>query len=153
MRINLRKRRSTTSADGSAEPKRNKYGNRKVEFQGIIFDSKREMQRWVVLKDAESKGVISDLQRQVKFELIPSIKEQYIKHLKTKDKVETRTVQLAICYTCDFQYVKDGVTIVEDVKSSPVMAALDKAFCIKEKLFRWKFGFPIKRVYKPTDPI
>lgn len=111
------------------------------------------MQRYLVLKDAESKGVISDLQRQVKFELIPSIKEEYIKHLKTKDKTETRTVQLAITYTCDFQYIKDGITIVEDLKASPIMASLDKAFLIKEKLFRWKFGFPIKRVYKPTDPI
>jgi hypothetical protein len=50
-------------------------------------------------------------------------------------------------------YVKDGVNIVEDVKASPKFASLDKVFLLKEKLFRWKFGFSIKRVYKPNDLI
>lgn len=132
------------------QPKR-KYKNTVIEHEGIKFDSKKEMKRFIVLKDAETKGIISDLQRQVKFELIPAIKEEYIEHLKTKDKIKTRTVQLAITYTADFCYYKDGVYVVEDVKASPKMAALDKSFLIKEKLFRWKFGFSIKRIYKPND--
>ena len=37
--------------------KRPKYGNKKVEYQGKLFDSKREMQRYVVLKEAEEKGL------------------------------------------------------------------------------------------------
>lgn len=131
--------------------KTNKYGNKKVEYDGIVFDSKKEKDRYVVLKDAETKGVIKNLKTQVKFELIPAIREQYIKQLKTKEKTEERTVQKAITYTCDFQYEKDGVKIVEDVKASPKTAALDKAFLLKEKLFRFKYGFPIKRVYKATD--
>jgi len=132
---------------------RAKYGNKKVEYDSILFDSKREMQRYVVLKEAERKGVISDLELHPKFELVPAIKETYIKHLKTKDKVCERTAQLAITYTADFRYVKDGKAVVEDVKASPHMAALDPKFLIKEKLFRAKFGFPIKRVYKPNDEI
>lgn len=131
--------------------KKNKYGNKKVEYDGIVFDSKKEKDRYVVLKDAETKGVIKNLKTQVKFELIPAIREQYTKQLKTKEKTEERTVQKAITYTCDFQYEKDGVTIVEDVKASPKTAALDKAFLLKEKLFRYMYGFPIKRVYKATD--
>lgn len=130
-----------------------KYNNKKVEYDGILFDSKKEKDRFVVLKEAEEQGVISNLQRQVKFELIPPIKETYIKHLKTKDKEETRTVQLAISYICDFQYEKNGVIVVEDVKASPNLATLDKAFLIKEKLFRWKFGYSIKRVYKPNEKV
>lgn len=132
---------------------RSKYRNTKVEFQGIKFDSKREMQRYIVLKDAEVKGLIKDLQMQVKFELIPAVKETYIKHLKTKDKECERTLQLPITYTCDFAYVKDGELVVEDVKASPKTSALDKVFLIKEKLFRWKFGFSIKRVYKQNDEV
>lgn len=128
-----------------------KYKNKKVVNTLGTWDSKKELQRFLVLKDAEEKGIISDLQRQVKFELIPAIKEEYIEHLKTKDKIKTRLIQRAITYTCDFQYVKDGELIVEDVKASPKMAALDKSFLIKEKLFRWKFGFSIKRIYKPND--
>lgn len=138
---------------GFKREKGKKYNNTKVEFDNIKFDSKREMRRYLVLKEAQERGVITDLELQPKYELIPAIREEYIKHLKTKDKVETRTVQLAITYTADFRYLKDGVTVVEDVKASPNMAALDKAFLLKEKMFRYFFGFPIKRVYKETDPI
>ena len=138
---------------GFEREKGKKYNNTKVELDNIKFDSKREMKRYLVLKEAQERGIISDLELQPKYELIPAIREEYIKHLKTKDKVETRTVQLAITYTADFRYQKDGITVVEDVKASPNMAALDKAFLLKEKMFRYFFGFPIKRVYKETDPI
>lgn len=138
---------------GFKREKGKKYNNTKVEFDNIKFDSKREMKRYLVLKEAQDNGIITDLELQPKYELIPAIREEYIKHLKTKDKVDTRTVQLAITYTADFRYKKDDVTVVEDVKASPNMAALDKAFLLKEKMFRYFFGFPIKRVYKETDPI
>ena len=128
-----------------------KYNNKKVEYNGILFDSKKEKDRFVFLKDAEEQGLISNLQRQVKFELIPAIKEKYIKHLKTKEKECERTVQLASSYTCDFQYEKDGVVVVEDIKPSP--ALIPKEFVLKEKLFRYKYGFSIKRVYKPNEKI
>lgn len=133
--------------------KRAKYGNRKLVIDNVTWDSKREYQRWLVLRQAVSDGLISDLERQPKFELIPAIKETYVKHLKTKDKVCERTVQLACSYTADFRYIKDGKVVVEDVKASPHMAALDPKFLIKEKLFRWRFGFPVKRVYKADEEI
>ena len=133
--------------------KKSKYHNKKVEYAGISFDSKKEMKRYVFLKDMEDKGVIENLERQVRFVLIPSITEDRIVHLKTKDKVVKKTIQLAITYTCDFRYVHDGVTIVEDIKASPKSASLDKSFIIKEKLFRWKYGYGIKRVYNPTETI
>ena len=76
---------------GFKREKGRKYGNTKVEYNGIKFDSKREMQRYLVLKDAESKGIITNLVLQPKFELIPAVRETYIKHLKTKDKECERT--------------------------------------------------------------
>lgn len=131
---------------------RAKYGNKKITIpNGEVFDSKREYQRWLVLKDAENKGIISDLERQPTFELIPKITEKYIKHLKTKDKECERTVQLPCTYTADFRYNKDGVVVVEDVKISPRM--LPPEYILREKMFRHKYGFPVKRVYKPTDDI
>lgn len=132
---------------------RPKYGNKRCMLGDMEFDSKKEMQRYLVLKEAQERGIISDLERQPQFELIPKVTETYVKHLKTKDKECERTVQLAICYKGDFRYKKDGVVVVEDVKASPHMASLDPKFLIKEKLFRWKFGFSIKRVYKPNDEI
>lgn len=131
--------------------KRGKYGNKKVVIDGVPFDSKKEMQRWLVLKEAENKGLISNLQRQVEFELIPKVTQRIVLHLKTKDKTIERFVQSAIVYVCDFQYERDGVTVVEDIKISPKV--ITDHYRLKEKLFMWKFGFPIKRVYKANEPI
>lgn len=133
--------------------KRNKYGNTKVEYDGHSFDSKKEMKRYIALRQAQDNGVIFGLELQPRFELIPKITETYTKQLKTKTKQCERVVQLAITYNGDFAYVKDGQKVVEDVKASPKTAALDKAFLIKEKLFRYRMGFSIKRVYNPNDLI
>lgn len=133
--------------------KRPKYGNKKVIIDGILFDSEKEGMRWLVLKDALANGTITDLERQVKVELIPQIKEEVVKHLKTKDKIETRVAQKAINYVCDFRYFKNGQEIFEDVKASPKTASLDKVFLLKEKLFFWRYGIRLKRVYDANDPI
>lgn len=131
--------------------KPNKYGNKKVEVDGLLFDSKKEMQRYLVLKDAERNGVISDLKTQVRYELIPPVKEKYIKHLKTKDKECERTIQLAITYTCDFQYIKDGVLVIEDVKASPKM--LPKEFVLKEKMMFALKNLKIKKVFSAKEEV
>ena len=140
-----------TFGRGFKRDKGKKYNNTKVEYDGIKFDSKKEMQRYIVLKDAEKSGVISNLELQVKYELIPAVREEYIEHLKTKDKVKTRTLQLPITYTCDFQYLKDGVLIVEDVKASPKM--LPKEFVLKEKMMFALKGIKIKKVYSVKEEI
>ena len=136
---------------GFKREKGKKYNNTKVEYDGIKFDSKKEMQRYIVLKDAENSGVISNLELQVKYELIPAVREECIEHLKTKDKVKTRTLQLPITYTCDFQYLKNGVLIVEDVKASPKM--LPKEFVLKEKMMFALKGIKIKKVYSIKEEI
>lgn len=128
-----------------------KYKNKKIEIDGIKFDSTKEGKRYLVLKQALYDGKIQDLKLQVKYELIQPIKEEYVEHLKTKDRVKTRTLQLPITYTCDFQYMKDGELIIEDVKASPKM--LPKEFVLKEKLMFWKYRIRIKKVYNPNEPI
>lgn len=128
-----------------------KYKNKKIEIDGIKFDSTKEGKRYLVLKQALYDGKIKDLKMQVKYELIQSIKEEYVEHLKTKDRVKTRTLQLPITYTCDFQYMKDGELIIEDVKASPKI--LPKEFVLKEKLMFWKYRIKIRKVYNPNEPI
>ena len=128
-----------------------KYKNKKIEIDGIKFDSTKEGKRYIVLKQALAEGVIQDLKLQVKYELIPSIKEEYVEHLKTKDKIKTRTLQLPITYTCDFQYLKDGELVVEDIKASPKL--LPKEFTLKEKLMFWKYRIKIRKIYNPNEPI
>lgn len=133
--------------------KRPKYGNAKCSLEAISFDSKKEMQRYLVLKEAQDKGFISNLELQPSFELIPKITEKIIRHLKTKDKIEEKFIQHPITYTADFSYKKDGILVVEDVKASPKPYAIDEVFKLKEKLFRWKFGFSLRRVYCADDKI
>lgn len=130
---------------------RGKYGNSKVSFDGYTFDSKREKDRYIVLKEAQDKGIISDLELQPKWELIPKITETYVKHLKTKDRVCERTAQHPITYTADFAYTKDGERIIEDVKISPKM--LPKEFVLKVKMMRAIHGIKVKCVYKASEVI
>lgn len=130
---------------------RPKYGNKKVELNGILFDSEREMQRYLMLKAAQENGVISDLELQPKWVLIPKITETYVKHLKTKDKVCERTAQLPITYTADFAYTKDGERIIEDVKISPKM--LPKEFVLKVKMMRAIHGIKVRCIYKANEDI
>lgn len=133
------------------EENTSKYRNKKVKVEGMVFDSKREYDRWLVLKEAEAKGLITGLQRQVKFVLIPAVTEDYVVHLKTKDKIKTRTLQLAITYTADACYYKNGEYVVEDCKISPKVKP-DK-YILKNKMMFALKGIRIKEVYKANDPI
>lgn len=131
--------------------RRPKYGNRETVICGEKFDSAKEGRRYLYLLDAQKRGIISDLKRQVRFELIPAVTEEYVVHLKTKDKVKTRTVQLPITYTCDFQYIKDGELVVEDVKPSPKI--LPKEFLLKKKMMLALKGIKVKMVYDAAECI
>lgn len=55
-------------------PKRSKYGNRKVEFMGMKFDSKHELEVWLMLEDRRKRGEIMLVMRQVPFDLPGGIK-------------------------------------------------------------------------------
>ena len=49
-----------------------KYNNKKIIVDGNVFDSKKEAKRYQELKTLERAGIISNLQRQVKYVLIPA---------------------------------------------------------------------------------
>lgn len=89
------------------KPTRNKYGAKKTVVGEIKFDSKKEAQRWIELQLLERAGEISDLQRQVKVELIGQHRPLY-----------TRTGR-KMKLTFDFSYIEDGVLIYEDAKGYP----------------------------------
>lgn len=128
--------------------KGNKYKNEKVEFDGIKFDSKRERDRYMVLKDAERRGVISELKCQPKFTLIPAQYHEEAKQLKTKVKMVKKCDFLAITYTGDFQYVKDGNIVVEDVKGM-----VTPEYKLKEKMMAYFHHIIIRRIKKPNEAI
>lgn len=94
----------------------NKYHAKKVVFDGITFDSKKEGLYYLKLKDMERRGEISELRLQVPYELLPTIYRDEVVHLKTKNKVVKRLIQRAVTYVADFVYVQDGKEMVIDAK-------------------------------------
>ena len=121
---------------------KSKYHNETVTVDGIRYDSKNEMLRHNFLKMMECAGEISNLRYHVKYELIPAITEDVVVHLKTKDKVVTKTIQTARYYEADFVYTnKNGEEVVEDYKGQET-----ELFKFKAALFRYKYGKDIKIV-------
>lgn len=105
-----------------------KYRNKKVVINGVQYDSRKEAQRHYFLIGLQEAGQISNLQTQVKFELVP------------KQKGER-----AVNYVADFVYQKNGEMIVEDVKGYKGGGAYS-VFVIKRKLMLYKYGISIQEV-------
>jgi len=95
---------------------KNKYHASKVTFDGITFDSKKEGEYYLRLKQMQEEGKISNLRMQVPYELLPAIYRDEIVHLKTKDKTVRKLVQRAVTYIADFVYTEDGIEKVVDTK-------------------------------------
>lgn len=117
-----------------------KYRNKKVQRDGLTFDSIKEWRRWRELVLLEKAGKIQNLQRQVEFELIPAQREP--------DTVGARggvykgkIVERKCSYLADFVYQQDGETIVEDTKG---FRTTD--YIIKRKLMLYRHGIKVKEV-------
>ena len=116
------------------KPSRNKFGARKLRNAWGEFDSKAEWMRYVELLDMQRKGIVSQLQRQVRYEIIPAITYEKTIVLKTKTKVVERVDEKPAHYTCDFQYVQDGVLVIEDAKSDATRR--EKDYVLRRKLIK-----------------
>ena len=107
----------------------NKYFAKKTVAMGLKFDSRWEAERWGQLKAMERAGVVTELERQVKYEL--SIND------------------VKICsYVADFRYLQqeeDGFSrlIVEDAKG-----VLTPEFKLKKKMMKAIHGIDIHLSYK-----
>lgn len=138
-------RRAKPKAPKPPRPKRSKYNAKKVWIDGIKFDSQREGEYYLLYKEMEAKGEISDLRLQVPFTLLPKITEEYeeIKRLKTKDKVvkKERVIQNATTYKADFVFTKDGEEMVVDVKGRRT-----KEYELKKKMMFALLGIRITEV-------
>lgn len=121
---------------------RTKYGNKKAKHDGMVFDSRRERNRYIILSALQRAGEISDLRMQVTYELLPAIYEMEEKQLKTKVKMVQRCAQRAVHYIADFVYKdKEGNEVVEDTKGMRT-----KEYLLKKKMMRALLGIQIKEV-------
>ena len=118
-----------------------KYKNKKIEVDGIVFDSKKEARRYQELKLLEKSGEIHDLQIQVKFILIP---KQYSKTEFTKAG-KPRVIESECTYIADFCYIAaDGEKVVEDTKN-PYLRK-EPRYVIKRKLMLYVHGIRIREI-------
>lgn len=102
---------------------RNKYGARKLTApDGQKFDSVKEFHRWGMLRLLERAGRISDLKRQVKYQLIPK-----------------QDGERACYYVADFTYYENGKLVAEDCKGYAT-----EVFRLKKKLMLWVHGIRIR---------
>ena len=117
-----------------------KYGARKVEYDGMTFDSKAERDRYLELRLLEACGKIQNLRRQVKFVLIPTQREPDTIGKRGGVK-QGKVIEKECSYTADFVYEEDGETIVEDYKGFKT-----EEYKIKRKLMLWVHGIRIKEI-------
>jgi len=104
----------------------NKYGNIKCSHEGEAFDSKKERDRYIMLKQEQKNGDITDLSLQPRFTLLEAgTNSMGKKYRKTE-------------YVSDFKYydVKEKTWVVEDVKSKATRTPL---YMLKKKLFFEKY--------------
>lgn len=111
-------------AENASKP--NKYHAKKTEIGGIIYDSKKEANRYQELLIMERAGQIKSLRRQVKYEL----QEGFI-------GISGKLVR-PICYVADADYYEGDRHIVEDTKS-PATRKI-KSYQIKRKMFEKRYS-------------
>jgi hypothetical protein len=120
-----------------------------VTVNGETYDSKREYERWCELRILERAGFITELKRQVEYELIPKQVEVYERYGKNGKRLKdgVRVLEREVKYIADFEYIRNGKKVVEDAKGyrDPSSAAYAK-FVIKRKLMLWLKGIRIIEV-------
>ena|SRR5271155_224374 len=88
------------------------------------YASKREKRRAEDLILMQKLGLISELEFQVKYELIPK-----------------QEGERAVTYTCDARYRENGMLVCEDTKG-----VRTQQFIIRRKLMLWVHGIRIREV-------
>ena len=106
--------------------RRNKYGNRKVDYDGYTFDSIAEKDRYIELRLMSNSNLITRL----------AVHPKYVIHDGFTNVDGKRRAQ--ITYSPDFEYLLDNKWIYEDVKG--VETAV---FRLKRKLFEHRYSAAI----------
>lgn len=110
----LRKNRKKANPRAKAT---SKHGNKKVEYEGHMFDSKMELKRYKELKLLERAGTITDIELQPKYRLQEGFRYN-------------GKAYRSINYTPDFRYKQGDVVVVEEVKGFA-----DTSYLIRKRLF------------------
>jgi hypothetical protein len=126
--------------DGPASapiPRGNKYGAKRTQVDGHIFDSKKEAQRYQQLKLMQQATQIADLELQPAFPL-------HVMRLYRQAPLEIRVATVGT-FTADFRYtdLRSGEITVEDVKSE---FTKNTAYRLRKKIAEAVHGITIEEV-------
>ena len=111
-----------------------KYHSKKAKCAaGHTHDSAKEARRCNELRMQQEAGLISDLQIQHKFELIPA------------QKFKSMPNERRCSYVADFTYYMDGVFVIEDTKGYKTTE-----YKIKRKLMKLKYCSDGRAVFIET---
>lgn len=126
---------------------KSKYFAKKVKVNGEAYDSTKEYKRYRELLLLEKAGAITDLQRQVKFVLIPAQYETYERYGKNGKRLKDgqRCIEKECSYYADFVYYENGEKVVEDTKGYKKGTAYD-LFTIKRKLMLSVHGIRVREI-------
>lgn len=102
---------------------KSKYNNNKIKYQGLTFDSKKEFEYYLILKDKEKRGLVFNLKRQVPLEIQPAFTDK------------TGVKHRAITYKADFVYT-DRLTGKE--RYIDVKGFRTEVYKLKKKLLAYK---------------
>ena len=116
--------------NNSIDQKKSKYHNTKVEYNGIKFDSIKEMKTYQLLEYRQKIGEIKELKLQVPYELIP------------KYKMNDKTIRKCV-YIADFVYYDTGDNKIHVVDTKGFRTDTYK---LKKKMFEYKYGIEIEEV-------
>lgn len=121
----------------------NKYLNKKCEINGMVFDSRKEARRYCELLLLVNGNYIKNLQRQVKYVLIPAQYEVVERYDKSGKRLKDgkKLIERECAYVADFVYEEDGKTVIEDTKGMKT-----KDYIIKRKLMLFVHGIRVREV-------
>lgn len=127
---------------------KNKYHNKKIIKDGQVFDSLKEYRRFCELALLQRAGQITNLQRQVPFELIPAQFQEiqtgeFYKRGERKGQPKTKRICIenSVVYKADFVYTEKGKMVVEDAKGFKTTD-----FILKRKMMLYFHNIKIKEV-------
>ena len=129
---------SAVRVSGSAKVQPNKHRAVKREYNGMTFDSGRELKRWQELELMQKAGAITCLRRQVAFVLAESV--------TLPDENGRQRKKPDIRYVADFVYCDSGISrdIVEDAKSPHLRK--NPVFRLKIHLMKLRYGIEVRAV-------
>lgn len=122
--------------------RKNKYNNNRVVYDGHVFDSEKERDRYIVLRQKQRKGEIFSLQLQKKFLLTDAIfvdeKGRIVDRYTKGRKLYAKKSE----YKCGFfYYTKNGDPVIEDVKGYKT-----DLYSLKKKVLAQFYGLIVKEI-------